>query len=197
MANAVTLAAAGADPASGGWRDEANLAWLLDRHGPHSATMFAARIGFEEWRAAKATRGTLPGLHEALFPTNDVALAFRILVGLQTGICPEDVADLKADCVEWIGAGEARISWFKARGDGRQNQVFASRGPWSPGRLIERWLTFSRRARRFAPDPSALWLHFDAAHFTIHEPAFLGAARYAFVARHHPGPRSGPTFRVP
>lgn len=182
MAEAADLAAGGADPADAGWKDRANLAWLLDRHGPHTVAALAERVGGH--RRVVAVSATLSGLHEVLYPTNDAALAFRVLLGLQTGICPEGVDALQADCVEWIGAGEARISWFKARGGGRQNQVFASRGPWSPGRLIERWLAFSGRARCFAPDPSALWLFSDGAHLRIHKPGFWPEIRDAFVARH-------------
>jgi hypothetical protein len=185
MAAAVALAATGADPAMAGWRDEANLAWLVDRYGPHTVKALATRVGVAQCcQMGDTVAGTLLGLHEALFPTNDTVLAFRFLVGLQTGICPEGVDDLNADCVEWIGSVEARISWLKARGGGRQNQVFSSRGPWSPGRLIERWLTFSRRARSFAPDPSPLWLFCDVARSTIRQTRFRWDARTAFVARH-------------
>jgi hypothetical protein len=184
MSAAAALAAAGTDPAAGGWREEANLAWLLDRHGPHTTAALAARVGLPRRRVKAGVAGTLSALHEALFPTMEVVLAFRLLVGVQSGICPEGVDDLTADCVEWIGAGEARISWVKARGGGRQNQVFASRGPWSPGRIIDRWLAFSGRARRFAPDASPLWLFCDASRPTIRKPAFGYPAREAFMARH-------------
>lgn len=184
MAEAVTLAAAGADPASGEWRVEANLAWLLDQHGPHTTKVLARRVEVNQYRVGRAVYPTLFGLHQALFPTNEVALAFRILVGLQTGICPEGVDNLLADCVEWIGTAEAGISWFKARGGGQQNQVFASRGPWSPGRLIGRWLVLSGRARRFAADGSHLWLFCDSASLAIRKPAW-GDERERFVARHH------------
>ncbi len=143
MAAAAALAGAGADPATAGLNDRANLAWLLDRHGPHTTATLARRLDGTEWRVARAVSFTLPELHDALFPTNEVALAFRLLLGLQTGICPEGADNLTAGCVEWIGATDARISWFKARGGGRQNQVFASRGRWSPGRVVERWLAYT------------------------------------------------------
>ncbi|MGI8777836.1 MAG: hypothetical protein ACR2LJ_10760 [Acidimicrobiales bacterium] len=183
LAGGQTLVDVGPDTGSD-WRAEANLAWLVDHHGPHHSKAIARREGVVEWRASKALTPVLAGVHEALFPTNDDALAFRLLVGLQTGICPEGVDGLRAESVEWISATDARISWFKARGSGRQNHVFASRGPWSPGRLIERWLALSARGRRFAPDPSALWLMCDAAHLRIRKPVFGWDFRDSFVARH-------------
>lgn len=185
MAAAATLASAGADPSRAGWDHRANVAWLLDRHGPHTTAGLARRLGVQERRVARDLSITLQVLHEDLFPTNDVALAFRLLVGLQTGICPEGVDNLTAGCVEWIGATDARISWFKARGGGRQSQVFASRGRWSPGRLLERWLAYSERARRFAPDPAPLWLYCHGVTSKIRKPGFSWPGRDAFVARHN------------
>ena len=198
MAAAETLARAraGADPTSAGLGDRANVAWLLDRHGPHTSAGLARRLGLQQWRVARAVYFTLPELHEALFPTSEVALAFRLQVGLQTGISPEGVDNLTAGCVEWIGATDARISWVKARGGGRQSQVFASRGRWSPGRLVERWLAYSARVRRFASDPAPLWLYCHGATFKIRKAGFWWPVREAFAARHNLRSDDGTRLRL-
>ncbi len=175
------LIARGTDPAGDDWRNEANLAWFIDAHGPHDAHKLAPRLGLKLWQTQALGLG---GWHRALFPGLDDVLAFRILVGLQAGICPDGIDGLRADCVEWVGETEARISWFKGRASGRQSQAFASRGPWSPGRLIERWLAVSARARRFAVEPSALWIFCQGRHLSIHKPSARWDARHDFVARH-------------
>jgi hypothetical protein len=184
LADAEALLATGADPTGGQWSTEANVAWALDRWGPHTAEDLGRRVGIEGWRVDQALRGTLSRLHDALFPTMDVALAVRVLVGLETGICPEGVDGLGADCLEWVGQGRARITWTKARAQGPESHVFASRGQWSAGRLLERWLALSARARRLAPEPTALWLFCDGAHRRLRRPRFWWDARDAFVARH-------------
>jgi len=184
MATADALAITGRDPTLGDWTAEANVAWALDHWGPQTSRELGPRLGEEVWRVDKTLRGTLSRLHDCLFPNMDAALAFRVLIGLETGICPEGIDGLHAECLEWVGAGRARISWFKARAAGAEAHVFDSRGPWSPGRLIERWLALSARARRFAPDPAPLWLFCDGAHHRLRRPAFWWDARDAFVARH-------------
>lgn len=163
------------------WLDEANLARFIDTHGPHDASKLADRLGYKLWRTQLLGIGRL---HEVLFPGYDEVLAFRILLGLQAGICPEGIDGLTTDCIEWLGETEARISWFKGRASGRQSQVFASRGSWSPGRLIERWLAVSARARRFALDPGALWLFCQGRHLSIHKPSGRWDARGGFITRH-------------
>ena len=176
------LVAKGAGPADVDWQDGAKLAALLDREGPVSATEVAKRLGLTK---------VVPGLFEALsdtqamlFPGYDEVLAFRVLVGLQTGICTEGIGGLAVDCVEWTSDTQARVSWFKGRGGGRQSQVFTSRGRWSPGRLIERWLAVSERARRFAAEPDALWLFCHRARPAVHRPTFWSDGLDRFVARH-------------
>ena len=204
MAAVETLAGVRADPtssdcqtqSSAGLGDRANVAWLLDRHGPHTSAGLARRLGLQQWRVARAVYFTLPELHEALFPTSEVALAFRLLVGLQTGISPEGVDNLTAGCVEWVGATDARMSWVKARGGGRQSQVFASRGRWSPGRLVERWLAYSARVRRFASDPVPLWLYCHGATFEIRKAGFWWPVREAFAARHNLRSDDGTPLRL-
>ncbi|MGH2690343.1 MAG: hypothetical protein ACRDKW_16275 [Actinomycetota bacterium] len=184
MADADALVARGADPCGGRWREEANLAWLLEREGPHDLASVAARLGVGRSRLQKALRGKLVALHGAVFPTYDAVLAFRVLVGLETGIPPEGVDTLRAGCLEWMSDTDARITWCKARGGGLQSHTFPSRGRWSAGRLVERWLRLSERARRFAPDPGSLWLICDLGTLTIHTPRFWFASRDAWVARH-------------
>lgn len=184
MAEAEVLVAAGANPGPQDWREEANLAWLLDHHGPQSTVGASRLIGVERWRIDRDVPGVLVRVREALFPTMDAALGFRMLLGLETGICPEGIDMLRADCIEWVGPTDARIRWVKARASGDQAHVFASRGPWSAGRLIERWLALSARARRFAPDPVRLWLISAVARLTPYPTGFEKTSREAFVARH-------------
>lgn len=184
MTAAEELAATGHRPSPHDWREEANVAWLLEHDGPLQNIEVAAVLGLPEWHLDKAIPGMVVRLLDALFPTVEAVIAFRVLVGLETGICPEGVDALGADCLEWVGAGEARIRWFKARASGQESHVFPSRGPWSPGRLIERWLALSARVRRFAPDPGPLWLFCGAAHHRPEQARFGWDARHAFVARH-------------
>jgi hypothetical protein len=184
LAAAEALVATGHRPTACDWSDQANVAWALDNWGPLTSHQLGQRLGLEAWRVDKVLRGTLLRLHEALFPTMDAVLAFRLLVGLETGICPEGIDGMVADCMEWVGEGEARIHWHKARGAGAESHVFASRGQWSAGRLIERWLALSARARRLASDQAPLWLFCDGAHHRLRRTSFWWDARDAFVARH-------------
>ncbi|MDQ6946738.1 MAG: hypothetical protein M3256_10850 [Actinomycetota bacterium] len=178
----MALVASGGGSAGVRSRDGAELASLLDREGPVSPTEVARRLGL-----TKAVPGLLEALSDTqavLFPGYDEVLAFRVLVGLQTGICAEGVGGLTVDCLEWTSETRARISWFKGRGGGRQNQTFTSRGRWSPGRLIERWLAVSERARRFAERPDTLWLFCHRARPGVHRPTFCSDGLDRFVARH-------------
>lgn len=184
LAAAEALVASGADPAAGDWAREENVAWNLDRFGPMTARALSKRVGAQEWRVDRALRETLSRLHEGLFPTMEAVMAFRVLIGIETGICPEGIDGLGADCLEWVGGDQARISWFKARASGAESHVFPSRGPWSPGRLIERWLALSARARRHTPDGTALWLSWDRAHVRVSRPGFSWDARDRFVGLH-------------
>ena len=107
----------------------AGLAWLLDRRGPLNGGDLA-RLHGDGWEPARpnACPRSRPGCRDALFPTLEAALAWRLLVGLETGICPEGVDGLRADCLEWAGPGRGPHPLGQGPGVGRPRPTSSPAG---------------------------------------------------------------------
>jgi hypothetical protein len=151
---ALTLAATGRDPGHDGWRDEANVAWVLTRIGPADCGVLGARVGQNQYWIQRRAR-SVRQLNIALFCDSDDVVAYRLLLGIYSGIVPDGIDGLGVSDLEWTGDGTALLDYVKAR-TSRESVVLPGRAL----RLLEQWLEHSALARRFAPAHlrGALWL---------------------------------------
>ncbi|HEY3690543.1 MAG TPA: hypothetical protein VGL46_09585 [Pseudonocardiaceae bacterium] len=150
---ALAEAETGQDPRAGGWRPMANRLWLLRRKGPWTAVQVADYLDRPLgtvlcWASAVEPRSRL-------FPTLRVTLAFRLLLGMTSGIVPDGLDDLALDDVDWAGDGAILLSYVKGRTRRESLNL-----PADAVRVLRRWLDYSALLREFAPEParSALWL---------------------------------------
>jgi hypothetical protein len=99
--------------------------------------------------------GGLPAARAALFPTQDTALAYRLLFGIRTGIVPDGIEDLQIGDVDWAGDATILLNYVKGRTATESLTL-----PRSAVRLLEQWLEHSALLRRWAPPQKreALWL---------------------------------------
>lgn len=149
---ALAAAAAGADPASGGWGRD-NVCWLLARRGPLRLTEASAHAGISAWAARR--RG---GFHRAstdLFPHLRVAIAYQLAFGAYSGVVPDGIADLSTDDVDWAGDASVLLSYVK-----RRTATESLTLPRAAVRLLEQWLSHSALLRGFAGPAvrDRLWL---------------------------------------
>jgi hypothetical protein len=159
--SAVLAGRAGQDPATAGW-SVSNLLWLLLHRGPISQPTLAKHLGCTSGKVG--TLGGVVGTAKTLFPTVDVALAYRLMLGMTTGIVPDGLDELELDDIEWAGDSVMLLDYIKGR-----------RGPESltlpkPAvRVLRRWLEHSALLRHFAPEPqrSQLWLVYFSGAGTI------------------------------
>jgi hypothetical protein len=145
----------GADPFRHGFT-EANLAWLLLRTGPASATTLGAPHGMSGWVVLNRF-GSPEAVNHALFPHGEDAVPYRLLFGIRTGIVPDGIDGLGVADLDW--AGEATVLLDYVKGRTAKESLTLSR---AAVRLLEQWLDHSAQARRFAPAAhrNALWLRY-------------------------------------
>lgn len=148
---AVAEAAEGEDPRVGGLT-RANIARELLHHGPMSTLAFAAHVGTTHYWVEKTD---LTAVREALYPSAATATAYRLLLGVYSGVVPDGIAGLGIGDVTWSGDSTVLLDYIKGR-RGPESVTLTGR----PVRLIERWLQHSALLRRHA-EPDAreeLWL---------------------------------------
>lgn len=155
--NARRAAEGGQDPLRGGW-SEANVYWAYAQFGPVEAMPYA------DW-----SPGHPSGLQERQFPYRKVAVsavlfpdasttfAYRLLLGVYTGIVPDGLDDLGLGDVEWAGDSTALLSYIKGR-TAEESRTLTRRA----SRLLEQWLDHSSLTRKFAPAHlrDALWVRY-------------------------------------
>ena len=150
---AVALAAAGRDPRTDGWRPAANQMWLLRLHGPMTTMEVAAYLGC----SPKTVRmlGAPGEAASRLFPTMPAVVAFRLLLGMTSGIVPDGLEDLALEDVDWAGNATVLLDYVKGRTRRESLNL-----PAEAVRVLRRWLEYSAVLRPFAAqaDRSALWL---------------------------------------
>ena len=147
------MADAGRDPRPDGWREAANQMWLLRLHGPMTTTEVADYLG-----CSPKTVRTLGAPGEAarrLFPTMPAVVAFRLLLGMTSGIVPDGLEDLGLEDVDWAGNATVLLDYVKGRTRRESLNL-----PAEAVRVLRRWLEYSAVLRPFAaqPDRPALWL---------------------------------------
>jgi hypothetical protein len=136
---------------------------VLEEHGPMKRACMLEHLGIttDQFKDASMREGTtMTQLAGLLFPRVYDLIPYMLLLGLGTGITPESLGGLAADCMEDAGPKEVRIRWTKYRGGGEEADVYSKLSRESPGRLIHRVLTITAHARQFASrdDQRHLWI---------------------------------------
>ena len=146
-------AGGGQDPFVAGWA-RPNTAWLLAEHGPRTAEQISEATGRPVWWVQRNV-GVQP-VCNTLFPDAGVVIAYRLLLGIYTGIVPDGIADLGVDDIDWAGDAAVLLSYIKGRTAPESVTL-----PRKAVRLLEQWLDHSALARRHAPARvrGHLWLH--------------------------------------
>ena len=153
---ALRLAARGQDPRDGGWTP-ANKRWLLMRTGPLSDVQAAAYLGRSAtWVARRG--GGIRTASEDLFPGVNVVIAYRLLLGIYTGIVPDGIAGLGIGDIDWAGDASVLLAYVKGRTAAESRTL-----PRRAVRLLEQWLEHSALVREHAPAPlrGSLWLYYS------------------------------------
>jgi hypothetical protein len=137
----------------------AHLLWTLEREGPLSLDEVGRRLGRSMYYYQSVPDAPRPSrLARRLWPGAVDLIAFRTLLGLETGIVPEGIANLRVDDLQRVDGREVIIGWEKQRGGGREADRFAGGGEWSPGRIFERAVQITAGARQFATTNDRAWL---------------------------------------
>jgi len=153
---ALKLAASGQDPRVGGWTP-ANKRWLLTRTGPLSDVTAGEYIGRSATWIARAAGG-IRAASDELFPGVNVVIAYRLLLGIYTGIVPDGIAGLGIGDLDWAGDSSVLLSYVKGRTAAESRTL-----PRRAVRLLEQWLEHSAPLREHAPAGlrGSLWLYYN------------------------------------
>jgi len=145
----------GGDPGDLGWSQD-NVAWLLTERGPATATDVADYLGrTNRWIEL---RGGVRPVCQALYPGVHTVIAYRLLLGIYTGIVPDGIADLGVSDLDWAGDATVLLAYVKGRRAAESLTL-----PAKAVRLIEQWLAHSAPARAFALAGlrGHLWVHYN------------------------------------
>jgi len=149
------LAQAGQDPQIGGWHRLENVLWHIARHGPlESADRAPSRLR----RNLYALGGTR-SLNGRLFLSGHDLVPFLVLLGCQTGMEPECLRRLSADCLVNPARGFVSIAYVKPRARGSSHKtirVADGGGLHHPGGVLRLALRLTQRGRLLA-DTDRLW----------------------------------------
>jgi len=152
---ALKLAARGQDPRDGGWTP-ASKRWLLMRTGPLSDVQAGEYLGRSATWVAR--RGGIRAASDELFPAVNVVIAYRLLLGIYTGIVPDGVAGLGIGDIDWAGDSSVLLAYVKGRTAAESRTL-----PRRAARLLEQWLEHSALVREHAPAAlrGSLWLYYS------------------------------------
>lgn len=152
---AMAAAARGRDPYKHGWSLD-NVRWAMATWGPIEAQDVIV------WHGDHPSGMTKRGFPYAavkdtvvLFPSTTTVIAYRLLLGIYTGIVPDGLADLGLGDIDWAGDTTALLDYVKGR-TAPENLVLSARA----SRLLQQWLDHCAPSRRFAPEDAreALWV---------------------------------------
>jgi hypothetical protein len=148
---ALEAAGRGSDPVvNGASRD--NLAWLVRRAGPIATNTVVDLLGDAK---TSVDRAEILGLHRALFPTANTALAYLTLFAMRTGIVPDGIDALTVDDITRTSSNTALLSYRKGRTGGEAVNL-----PRDAVRLLDRWIGHSDLLRKHAGELAGnLWIH--------------------------------------
>jgi hypothetical protein len=164
VAEARAEAATGGAYTSATAGSRAHLLWTLDQEGPLSLEQVGGRLGRSMYYYHSMQDPPRPNTAaRALWPTAVDLVAYRTLLGLETGIVPEGVVNLRVRDFQRVSGREVIIGWEKQRGGGRESDRFGGAGEWSPGKIFERAVEITAGPRKFAArdDKAFLWLAVD------------------------------------
>lgn len=152
---ALRAAARGEDPRIAGWSAD-NQRWLLMRLGPTSDRQIGEYLGCSGTWVAR--RGGIRAGSDELFPDVNVVIAYRLLLGMYSGIVADGIADLGLDDIDWAGDATVLLSYVKGR-TAAESLTLSRRAV----RLLERWLEHSAAVRDHAPPGirNRLWLYYS------------------------------------
>jgi hypothetical protein len=174
------LAAAGRDPAVGGWQGLDNLLWHIDQHGPLTTRHPRA--------AAARAFGGIEVVNAHLFLTRDDLLAFLVALICLSGLEPECAKGLRAGCLVNPARGFVSIAYLKRRaaGDASKTLRVADGGAvHHPGGLVRLALRLTRGGRALL-GTDALWTDVwaDGVHESFGTGRGLARPAVRFLARH-------------
>jgi hypothetical protein len=152
---ALKSAARGQDPRIGGWTAD-NQRWLLMRLGPSSDQQIGAYLGCGGTWVNR--RGGIRAASDELFPDVGVVIAYRLLLGIYTGIVPDGIAGLGIGDIDWAGDAAVLLAFIKGRTAAESLTL-----PRRAVRLLEQWLEHSAPVRGHAPAGlrDSLWLYYS------------------------------------
>ncbi|MEV4226988.1 hypothetical protein AB0J81_07750 [Streptomyces bobili] len=156
---ALALARSGGDPRLTGRGGEEDIAALMLRDGPMTFPYYVDYIrGYVRgsWNKDRERPAVLVRrVREALFPTRQVEVAFRLLFGVYSGLVPDGIHDLELGGIEWAGNATVLLTYLKGR-TSRESVNLPKRAV----RLLERWLELSAPLREFGTDANRhlLWI---------------------------------------
>jgi len=151
-------AALGTDPrtARGGWGKLNNALWYVDHHGPLT--------GREQKIWGVQCLGGIRAVNAHLFLTSADLVPLHALLICQTGLEPESVKQLRANCLVNPARGFVSISYVKNRSHGQSHKTLrvADGGALHhPGGLIRLALRLTQRGRALTGS-EALWVQVTA-----------------------------------
>lgn len=147
------LAALGENPEVAGWHKLKNALWHVREHGPLTAS-------HPRYATIKDRLGGVRAVNAHLFLTASDVVAFLVLAICQTGLEPECVKSLRADCLINPARGYVSVSYLKkrARGDSRKTLRIADGGALHfPGGVLRLALRLTQRGRDMM-GTDALWV---------------------------------------
>jgi hypothetical protein len=153
---ALKLADGGQDPRDGGWTP-ANKRWLLMRAGPLNDVRAGEYLGRSATWVARSGGG-IRAASDEVFPGVNVVIAYRLLLGIYTGIVPDGIAGLGVADIDWAGDSSVLLSYVKGRTAAESRTL-----PRRAVRLLEQWLEHSAPLREHAPAAlrGSLWLYYS------------------------------------
>ena len=162
----------------------AHLLWTLDQEGPLCLEEVGQRLGRSMYYYQSIDDAQRPSrLARTLWPSAVDLVPYRTLFGLETGIVPEGIANLRVDDLQRVNRREVIIRWEKQRGGGRESDRFGGVGEWSPGRIFERAVEITAGPRRFAgrDEKPFLWIAIDAGKSRMYRIAHGMEAKYRWL----------------
>ena len=176
---ALKSAGRGQDPRDGGWTP-ANKRWLLMQAGPLSDVQAGKYIGRSAtWVARRG--GGIRAASEELFPGVNVVIAYRLLLGIYTGIVPDGITGLGIGDIDWAGDASVLLGYVKGRTAAESRTL-----PRRAVRLLEQWLEHSAQVREHAPAPlrGSLWLYYSYSGPSRWQATTGVSAHQLWAARH-------------
>lgn len=151
----LALAATGQDPRESRRHSEADIAWLMLRDGPLAGHAYYAYIRGYVRKNMDVSYAATRSVREGLFPTPRVQIAYRLLLGIYSGVVSDGIDGLEIGDIEWAGDSTILLSYYK----GRTGPEGAT-PPRQAVRLLEQWLAHAAGLRKFAPADlrDALWI---------------------------------------